>query len=201
MRAEAIFTGTELLLGQTLNTNSQLLQQELAELGIDLYFQITVGDNLDRCVEALNQAAVRSDLIIMGGGLGPTEDDLSRESLAKTLGLELIRNEQAFQIMSRYFRERGIPISAKNEKQALIPSGGEVLDNPIGTAPGVWLATQMNGQNKIFALLPGPPREFKKMLHEVLRPRLEQVLGDKHPKLAYKVLRFCGIGESTLDEA
>jgi len=193
LRAEIIFTGTELLLGQILNTNAQYLQQVLASLGIDLYYQVTVGDNLERLVEAINQALRRADLIIIGGDLGPTEDDLSKEALAKNLNISLTFSEQAMKIVCRLFEERKIPMPRNNLKQAILPIGGIVLDNPIGTAPGIILEHQDN----TFALVPGPPNEFKLMIKEQLAPYLKQKLGKQ---IQSRVLKLTGLGESMVDE-
>ncbi|RJQ25214.1 MAG: competence/damage-inducible protein A, partial [Peptococcaceae bacterium] len=196
MIGEIIFTGTELLLGQILNTNAQYLQQALADLGIDLYYQVTVGDNLQRLAEAIEQASRRADLVIIGGGLGPTEDDLSREALARALDLPLIQDERALQVVRRFFDERLIPMPANNLKQALIPKGGLALDNPVGTAPGIILE-----QNRhTYILLPGPPPEFKFMIDRQAAPYLVKKLGKQKSTIRSRVLKLCGIGESAADE-
>lgn len=196
MIAEIIFTGTELLLGQILNTNAQFLQQELSALGIDLYYQVTVGDNLHRCAGAIKQAAERADLIIVGGGLGPTEDDISREALARALDLELVQDPDALAVVRRFFDQRGIPISQNNLKQALIPGGGKAVDNPIGTAPGIILERD----GRIYILVPGPPSEFNMMVREKVIPYLKNKLSGQSGVILSRVLKFCGIGESLLDE-
>ncbi len=196
MVAEVIFTGTELLLGQILNTNAQYLQIELSSLGINLYYQITVGDNLGRCASAISQAAGRADLVIVGGGLGPTEDDISREALAEALQLKLVQDSHALEVMRRFFVQRNIPISENNLKQALIPEGGRVLDNPVGTAPGIIL----ENMGKTYILLPGPPNEFKRMVNDHVIPYLKEKLSGKGGIIKSRVLKFCGIGESKLDE-
>ena len=196
MICELIFTGTELLLGQILNTNAQVIEQELSALGIDVYHQITVGDNLQRCAAAIQQAAGRADLIIVGGGLGPTEDDISREALAEACRLSLVQDEHALAAVRRFFDRRGTPYTANNLKQALVPAGGKMIDNPIGTAPGIWLEQA----GKIYILLPGPPMEFNKMVKEQIVPFLRGRLGDQVGVIKSKVLKCCGIGESLLDE-
>ncbi|HUW65490.1 MAG TPA: CinA family nicotinamide mononucleotide deamidase-related protein [Spirochaetia bacterium] len=193
--AEIIFTGTELLLGQTLNTNAQYLQQALAAQGLDLYRQVTVGDNLVRCAEAIREA--RADLVFIGGGLGPTEDDVSREALGEALGLPLVQDETALQIVQRFFVSRGLKMAANNLKQALVPPGGLVLDNPIGTAPGVVLA---HG-DKHFFLLPGPPQEFSRMVEEQVIPYLKRHFAARLGVISSRIVKFCGIGESTLDQS
>lgn len=195
MTGEIIFTGTELLLGQIINTNAQFIQQELAALGIDLYYQITVGDNLQRCASAIRQAAGRAELVLVGGGLGPTEDDISREALAEALGLELKHDKGALDIVRRFFDQRGLSISENNLKQALVPGGAMVVDNPIGTAPGIILEKQ----GKIYILLPGPPNEFIMMVKDRILPYLRDKLSGRQEVIKSKVLKFCGIGESLLD--
>lgn len=196
MTGEIIFTGTELLLGQILNTNAQFLQQELSALGIDLYYQITVGDNLQRCADAINQASGRADLIIIGGGLGPTEDDISREALAEALQVELAQDPAALAVVRRFFDQRGLPLSQNNLKQALIPVGGTVVDNPIGTAPGIILERE----GKTYILVPGPPPEFNMMVRDRIIPFLRGKLANRVGVIQSRVLKCCGIGESLLDE-
>lgn len=196
MTGEIIFTGTELLLGQILNTNAQFLQQELSALGIDLYYQITVGDNLQRCAAAINQASGRADLIIIGGGLGPTEDDISREALAQALQVELVQDPAALEVVRRFFDQRGLPVSQNNLKQALVPVGSTVVDNPIGTAPGIILERE----GKTYILVPGPPPEFIMMVRERIIPYLRGKLANQVGVIQSRVLKCCGIGESLLDE-
>jgi len=196
MIAEVIFTGTELLLGQTLNTNALHLQQSLASLGLDLYYQVTVGDNRERCARAIREAAGRADLIFVGGGLGPTEDDVSREALSEALGIPLVRDEAALAVVRRFFDAGAIPMAANNLRQALVPAGGRALDNPAGTAPGILL----EDQGRVFFLLPGPPVEFNRMLDELVIPFLRQRFPGRLGIIRSRVLKFCGIGESSLDE-
>lgn len=196
MRAEVIFTGTELLLGQTLNTNAPYLQQTLASLGIDLYYQVTVGDNKERLARAIDQARQRAELIIIGGGLGPTEDDLSREALAQTLGVSLRLHEQALSVVRRFFEERRLPMPENNLKQALVPENGIVLDNPLGTAPGIIL----EHKGKTYILLPGPPPEFRLMVDRQVSPFLIKKLGEKRKVIKSRTVKLCGIGESFVGE-
>lgn len=196
MKSEVIFTGTELILGQSLNTNAQYLQQTLAALGIDLFFQVTVGDNKKRLIEAIHQASSRADLVIIGGGLGPTEDDISREALAEALGLPLEENPQARQITERFFKSRGVEMPLNNLKQTMVPPGGRVLDNPVGTAPGLAL----EHDSKSYILVPGPPGEFKPMIDGQVAPLLQKSLGPDVFIIKSRVLKLCGIGESKVDE-
>ncbi|MBC7324810.1 MAG: CinA family nicotinamide mononucleotide deamidase-related protein, partial [Moorella sp. (in: Bacteria)] len=196
MLAEAIFTGTEMLLGQIVNTNAAFLGRELAAAGISLYRQVVVGDNLDRIREAIAEARQRADLVIVGGGLGPTEDDLSREALAAALGLPLVEDPVARENVTRYFAARRRPMPASNLKQALLPAGARALDNPLGTAPGVFL----EHEGKIYALLPGPPREFQPMVTERLLPLLEPY-GARRQVILSRLLKIAGMGESAVEEA
>lgn len=196
MISEVIFTGTELLLGQILNTNAQYLQQTLAALGIDLYYQVTVGDNKKRLKEAILQASSRSDLVIVAGGLGPTEDDLSREALAEALNLPLVENAEARRITERFFRSRGVHMPENNIRQTLAPESGIILDNPVGTAPGLAL----DHNSVLYVLIPGPPGEFKTMLQDQVVPLLKTRLGPDIAVIKSRVLKLCGIGEGKVDE-
>ncbi|CEP68845.1 Competence-induced protein CinA [Moorella glycerini] len=196
MLAEAIFTGTEMLLGQIVNTNAAYLGRELAAAGISLYRQVVVGDNLERIREAIDDARRRADLIIVSGGLGPTEDDLSREALAAALNLPLVEDPAALENITRYFAARRRVMTANNLKQALLPAGARALDNPHGTAAGVFL----EHEGKIYALLPGPPREFEPMVVDRLLPLLEPH-GARREVIFSRVLKIAGMGESAVEEA
>ncbi|TEB16381.1 putative competence-damage inducible protein [Pelotomaculum sp. FP] len=197
MIAEVIFSGTELLLGQILNINGQYIQQTLASMGIDSYHQLTVGDNRDRCAQAIRQAAARADLIFVGGGLGPTEDDVSREALSEALQIPLVQDETALNIVRRIYLARGITMPEVNMKQALIPVGGKALDNRVGVAPGIVL----EHQGKVFFLLPGPPFEFNCMLDEQVVPYLKSRFPEEMGIIYSRVLKLCGIGESFLAQS
>lgn len=194
MKAELISTGTELLLGQIVNTNAQFLSKELALLGIDVFYQVTVGDNLSRLVEVLRRAAERSDLVIVSGGLGPTEDDVTREALAEALNLSLREDAAVFQKLEEFFAGRGYPMPANNRKQALVPEGAIILGNLNGTAPGIIVEKD----DKCFILLPGPPRELQDMFTQHVMPYLRKKTGAA--PIQSKVLRICGIGESAMEE-
>ncbi|HBC92127.1 MAG TPA: competence/damage-inducible protein A [Pelotomaculum sp.] len=197
MIAEVIFSGTELLLGQIVNTNGQYIQQNLASMGIDSYHQITVGDNRGRCAQAIRQAAARADLIFIGGGLGPTEDDVSREALSEALQIPLVRDETALNIVQRIYLARGITMPEVNLKQAFVPVGGKALDNRVGVAPGIVL----EHQGKIFFLLPGPPFEFNCMFDEQVVPYLKSRFPAELGIIYSRVLKLCGIGESFLAQS
>lgn len=196
MKSEVIFTGTELILGQILNTNAQYLQQSLASLGIDLYFQVTVGDNKKRLVEAILQASSRSEIVIIGGGLGPTEDDLSREALSDALHLPLVENPMARVIAERFYKNKNSEIPINNLKQAMAPEKSLILDNPVGTAPGLVL----EHNSKIYILVPGPPYEFITMIDKQIIPLLRKKLGSEISVIKSRILKLCGIGEAKIDE-
>jgi nicotinamide-nucleotide amidase len=172
----------------------------LAEIGMEIYFHTTVGDNLDRLTNTIRNASGRSDLIIVCGGLGPTEDDLSREALAASLGIELNMDMQSRAEIEGYFKKRNINMPESNLKQANLPIGGKVLSNAVGTAPGVVLEKD----GKLFVLLPGPPSELKNMVENSLLPYLKTHLNAKESNrgavIHSRILKLCGIGESLAEE-
>jgi len=194
MVAEVISVGTELLLGQILNTNSQYLAQKLAELGIDLYFQTTVGDNMERLKIAIDTAVKRADILIFTGGLGPTSDDITKEAVADYFGLTLVLDEGVLRRIEKFFERRQANMPEINKKQAYVPEGAKVLHNKNGTAPG--LIIEKDG--KIAILLPGPPFEMQPMFEEQVLPYLERF---SKQKIYSRVLKFVGIGESSIEEA
>jgi nicotinamide-nucleotide amidase len=193
MIAEVISVGTELLLGQILNTNSQYLAQKLAELGIDLYFQTTVGDNMERLKIAIDTAVKRADILIFTGGLGPTSDDITKEAVADYFGLTLVLDEDVLRRIEKFFERRQVNMPEINKKQAYVPEGAKVLHNKNGTAPG--LIIEKDG--KIAILLPGPPFEMQPMFEEQVLPYLERF---SKQKIYSRVLKFVGIGESSIEE-
>lgn len=197
MIAEIVSVGTELLLGEVLNTNAQYLSQRLAELGIDHYFQVTVGDNPDRLRATFRQAVGRADVVIASGGLGPTPDDLTRDIAAEVAGRALQLDEQVLVEISGWFGRTGRHMTDNNRQQALVPAGATVLKNPIGTAPGLAFATPA-GQH--FILLPGPPHEMRQMFEAEAVPVLTALMGDRQLQLVTRTLRFAGIGESAMAE-
>lgn len=196
MRAELISTGTEILLGQILNSNARYLGQRLAGLGIDVYFQTTVGDNAQRLGEAVKIALERADLIIVTGGLGPTMDDLTKEAISEFFGLKLLMDEGSLSHIEAFFRDRGKIMPEINKKQALIPEGGILIPNRIGTAPGVIIEQGA----KIVIILPGPPVEMQPMFEESIVPFLENKSGGMRTVIVSRVLRILGLGESTVEE-
>ena len=192
MVAEILCVGTELLMGQVLNSDAKYLAQELSRLGISLYHQTTVGDNPKRLEEAFRQAFERSDIVITTGGLGPTMDDLTKETISETLGLKLTRHEPSYQKLLDFFTTGGRTMTPNNEKQAWFPEGCIVLKNDRGTAPGC----VVEQRGKAVIILPGPPRELTYMFeHEVL-PYLQRKTNIWFHSVN---LRFFGIGESVLE--
>jgi nicotinamide-nucleotide amidase len=194
MRAEIISVGTEMLLGDITDTNATFLAQELANLGIDLYFVSQVGDNFGRLTFLLKQAWERSDLIITTGGIGPTEDDLTREGVAALLGEEMTVDPASAEHLRGFFRGRGVEMPERNLKQAtLIPSATQ-LPNPLGTAPG-WFVER---DGRIIVSMPGVPREMYRMWQEEAVPRLRAHLPGA--LIVSRTLKVLGIGESAVEE-
>ncbi len=194
--AEILCVGTELLLGEVINTNAASISRELATLGISVYHQEVVGDNPDRLREALGQALSRSDLVVMSGGLGPTYDDLTKETVAQLLGRELVTHKETLEEIKAFFESRAGGIAAmtpNNLKQALIPEGATVFANPNGTAPG--LAVRADGGQTVI-LLPGPPRELIPLLHDAVIPYLEAFT---ESVLVSRNVHILGMGESAVE--
>lgn len=195
MKAEIIAVGTELLLGQIVNTNAQYLSQELAALGLDVYFQTVVGDNMNRLAEAVKTASGRADVLILTGGLGPTQDDLTKEALAEVLGRTLYIDPEAMANIERFFQDRGVPMTENNRRQALAIEGGTPLPNETGLAVGNAIA--LNG--KFYIVLPGPPKEMKPMFEHQAKPWiLKHVLTSEMPIFS-RMLKFAEVGESALE--
>lgn len=190
---EIISVGTELLLGQIVDTDAPVMAQILAECGIGCQRRATVGDNLDRLVETLKGSLSRSDIVVTIGGLGPTQDDLTRDGIAAALGEKLVRNATYETDLRNWFADRGYTFAESNAKQADVPESGRMIENPNGTAPG--LICEKGG--KIVIALPGPPGEFIPMAHGPVRTFLEGLGGGV---IHSRVLRVIGIGESTLEE-
>ncbi|MDW0109162.1 competence/damage-inducible protein A [Sporosarcina aquimarina] len=194
MRAEIIAVGSELLLGQITNTNAKFISALLADNGIDVHYQTVVGDNPQRLENAIRIAEDRADLIIFSGGLGPTKDDLTKETIAKHIGAELISNEHALQSIQAYFERTGREMTENNKKQALVLSGSTVLENRFGMAPG--MAAKAN--DKTYILLPGPPHEMEPMFRNEAIPFLQHAIGSQDI-IVSKVVKFYGIGEAELE--
>jgi nicotinamide-nucleotide amidase len=194
MKAEIISVGTELLLGEITDTNAPFLASELPRLGIDLYFISQIGDNQARLVEALKRAWQRSDLILITGGLGPTEDDLTRESIAEMLGEELQSVPAIKRQLQEFFSRLGREMSATNLKQATIIPSGKVIPNPNGTAPGWWVEKDSH----LLVAMPGPPGEMQPMWRHEILPRLQE---KPTGRLIFpKILKTFGLSEATVGE-
>lgn len=199
VRIEIINTGTELLLGNTLNTHGAWFGRELFKLGLRIARQTTVPDG-EAIRDSLREAISRADAVIVTGGLGPTSDDLTREITAEVLGLEMIMDEAALRSMEAFFSIRGLAMAESNRKQALCLVGADSLANANGTAPGIYVPPRLNAQsNCAVFLLPGPPRELYPMVHEEVIPRLRALAGVEIANEAL-VLKFTGIGESSFHE-
>lgn len=196
MVAEILSVGTELLLGQINDTNASYLARTLAGLGIDIYHKSTVGDNEGRVIDTLQRARERADLIITTGGLGPTEDDLTKECIARVFDEELVMHEPSLEWIRGFFARRGVAMPARNAKQALIYRNGRPLDNPNGTAPGALLEKD----GKIVISLPGPPNEMIPMVENQVVPFLTERISGHRQYLVTRVFRLIGIGESSVEE-
>lgn len=187
MTAEIICVGTELLLGDILNTNARFLSRELAALGIDVLHQQVVGDNAARLEETVRAALGRSDLLVFSGGLGPTADDLTKETVARCFGDEMRFEPRVLEEIRAFFTSTGRTTPANNEKQAMVPTRGGWFENPNGTAPAVWF--EADGKRAV--LLPGPPSELEPLWKNAVRPFLQK---GQQRVLESLVLRLTGIG-------
>ncbi|WP_258729233.1 competence/damage-inducible protein A [Bacillus atrophaeus] len=193
-KAEIIAVGSELLLGQITNTNAQFISKGLAEIGINVFYHTAVGDNPERLKQVISIAEERSDFIIFSGGLGPTKDDLTKETIANVLGRPLVLDDEAFQSIEDYFKKTKRTMSPNNRKQALVIEGSDVLANKFGMAPGMLTEHEA----RLYMLLPGPPSELHPMFENEAKPLLLEKLGSNE-KIVSTVLRFFGIGESQLE--
>lgn len=191
MKVEVINTGTELLLGDILNTNFQYLSRRLNSMGFDVLFQTTVGDNPERMKQVLEQAMTRADIIITSGGLGPTRGDITKEVVMEVCHTEAYLDLDTWGRIDAFFRRKGTCAPANNDKQAYVPIGAEVLQNDVGTAPGLWLDYGGN----TFIMLPGPPSELTDVCEKQLWPRLQQRFS-KQGIILSRVLHLRGMGES-----
>jgi nicotinamide-nucleotide amidase len=197
VNAEIIAVGSELLTPHRQDTNSLYLTEKLNELGVEVRFKCIVGDDLEGLTAAAKLAMRRSDIILFSGGLGPTEDDLTREAVADALGLTLQRDAGIIAKLEERFAKRGIKMSANNAKQADILTGATVLANPLGTAPGQWVGGKYDGHERLLMLLPGPPYELKAMFEAECIPRLRSRVPVQH--IATRTLKMAMIPESQVD--
>jgi nicotinamide-nucleotide amidase len=192
--AEILCVGTELLLGDIINTNAAYLSRELAGLGISVYHQTVVGDNPERLKAAVSLALSRSDLVVMTGGLGPTCDDLTRETVAELFGRELVMRYDIADEIKSYFASSGRKMTDNNLRQAMVPQGAETLHNDRGTAPGLMID---DGEGHTVVMMPGVPSEMVNMFEKQVKPRL---LGRRNDILVSRNLHLFGIGESAAEE-
>lgn len=197
MRAEILCVGTELLLGQIIDTNAATIASQLARAGIDVLRKQTVGDNLERIADCIRSARQRAEVLVITGGLGPTTDDLTREAIALAEGVELEHRPELEAGLRTFFARRGVTPSATTMRQAYLPRGADAIPNPVGTAPGVLWAP--DNSQLIFAV-PGVPREMNAMLEESIVPFLLERLEGERQIIVSRVLRAFGVGESTLAE-
>lgn len=194
--AEILCIGTEILMGDIVNTNAAYIAKELAGLGINVYHQSVVGDNPQRLREALELAFSRADIVITTGGLGPTYDDLSKETIAAFFGRELVMDQESLHRIECHFLRQNRPMTENNKKQAMMPQGCIIFPNNNGTAPGCAIEGTGEQQGKTAIMLPGPPREMKPMFEESVKPFL---LKDSDTRLVSHTMHFFGIGESMLE--
>ena len=195
--AEILCIGTELLMGDIINTNAAYLAKELAGLGINLYHQSVVGDNPERLRQSLQLALKRADIVITTGGLGPTYDDLSKETIAACFGRTLVMDEDSLARIQAHFLRLGREMTDNNKKQAMMPQGCVIFQNENGTAPGCAIEGSGELEGKTAIMLPGPPREMKPMFEQQVKPYL---LKDSDTRLVSHTMHFFGIGESMLED-
>lgn len=191
--AELIAVGTELLLGNIANTDAQMISQALSMLGINVYYHTVVGDNPERLRRAVEIAKERADIIITTGGLGPTFDDLTKQTLAEAFGKKLIKNDEEMAKLYAFFEKRGTEMTQNNEQQAYLPEGCTVLTNPWGTAPGC----AFEAEGKTVIMLPGPPRECKPMMYERALPYLQKYMD---ATIVSHEINIFGMGESAVED-
>lgn len=189
---EIICVGTEILLGNIVNTNAAYLAEKCARLGLINYFQVSVGDNRERLKLCIETALSRSDIVILSGGLGPTEDDLTKETCAEIAGKEMFLHEESKRKMEEYFKKKGMEFTENNLKQAMIPEGATVIPNDNGTAPGVIIPVD----NKYLILLPGPPVEMKPMFERFVAPFIDELMPGV---ILSQTVKICSVGESVLE--
>ena len=197
MNAEIIAVGSEMLTPHRVDTNSLYLTEQLNLLGVDVVFKSIVGDKLRHLVAAAQHGLFRSDILVFSGGLGPTEDDLTREAVAEALGVSLRRDPEIIAKLEKRFADRGWKMTPNNAKQADVIEGATVLPNPNGTASGQWLSGEFEGRERIVILLPGPPHEMKALFEQEVRGRLRAKVPPAH--LFTRTLKVAMLGESAVD--
>jgi nicotinamide-nucleotide amidase len=194
MNAEIIAIGSELLTPSRVDTNSLYLTEQLNSIGIEVELKTVVGDNEHRLEQLLKEAVKRSELVIATGGLGPTEDDVTKKVVSRVIKKQLVLEQRILERIQARFRNRGLEMSANNARQAFVLDGSKILENPVGTAPGLWI--EYEGCHIL--LLPGPPRELKVVFEEACMPRLTELSGGI--RLFTQVFKATGLTESKLDE-
>lgn len=200
MDAEIITTGTEILLGEIVDTNAAWMARRLRDLGINLFYKTTVGDNLERIAAVMRQGVLRSDLVLVTGGLGPTVDDVTRDAAALATDRELALNGACLQSIEAIFARWGRKVHDNNRRQAYLPVGATPVFNPVGTAPGFVVEVERKGrQPSLLICLPGVPREMMVLMQETVEPFLAQRLGPDRVTLKSRTLRVVGLGESMVD--
>ena len=197
MNAEIIAVGSEMLTPHRQDTNSLYITDKLNELGVEVSFKTITGDKLKHLAGAVSTALLRVDILVVSGGLGPTEDDLTREAVAEALGVKLRRDPDLIAHLYTRAAARRMNLPRNNEKQADVIEGAVVLPNPLGSAPGQWIDTVVGKHRKLAMLLPGPPHELKGMFEGECLPRLREILPERH--IATRVLKAAMIGESSAD--
>lgn len=198
--AEILCVGTELLLGDIINTNASYISVKLSEIGVGVYHQSVVGDNPERLKSAISDALLRSDVLITSGGLGPTYDDITKETVAELLGVDMYYDSSVADRIHRYFERIGRPMPPSNEKQAMTPVGAYIIPNPRGTAPGLMIDSEYHGRSVTVIMLPGPPCELEPMTDESVIPLLAEKFNAEKGVFFSRNLHFTGIGESSLEE-
>lgn len=193
MNAEILAVGTEILMGQITNTNAQYISKRLQDIGVNVFYHSVVGDNSRRLKECVNIALQRADVLIITGGLGPTQDDLTKETVSEVLGMKLILHEPSLDKIIARFEKLGRRMVDSNKKQAYLPEGCTIINNNNGTAPGCIIEYK----SKKIIMLPGPPSEMKAMLEDSIIPFLEE---KSDYKIVSKYLNIVGIGESLVEE-
>ena len=196
MNVEIVTTGTELLLGEIVDTNAAHIARQLREVGVNLFYKTTVGDNQARLAEVLQHGLIRSDVIIVTGGLGPTVDDITREAVAEATGLSLELHDELVAHLRNMFAAWGRDLTENNLRQANLPLGATIIPNPIGTAVG-FIVESAHGA---IICLPGVPREMKRMMADHVLPYLQERMGDKAGVIRTRLLHVAGIGESAIDD-
>ena len=196
MNAEIVTTGTELLLGEIVDTNATFIARQLREVGVNMYYKTTVGDNRQRLADVLRHGLQRSDLIIVTGGLGPTVDDITREAVVDATGQPLEQRPEVVERLQAQFASWGQTLTENNLRQSFLPTTAQVIPNPIGTAPGFLVETEKGA----IICMPGVPREMKRMMADWVLPYLQEHMGGDSMVISARILHTAGIGESAIDD-